>query len=107
MKVLDFLCPGDWMDSYESRCCNPFNGDVQGRCEIVVESFAHVCNAIRRFNQDKHYWELFGIVYLYLNGSLFGEYNGKELTVYAPSIIDAEKCTIRYPFGDKDIKVAV
>lgn len=67
--TLDFLCPGDWQDSYESRIVNP--NAMLGKGGYCVENIADLFNVCKMFNRDNvRYYDLFANVDIYLDGEL-------------------------------------
>lgn len=100
--TLDFLCPGDWMDSYESRIVNP--NSLEDKGGYYVDRLADVLNACSVFlDADKHYFELFSELELYIDGHFAARMGrDKVLVLRAPCDVLLDG-TIFYPFGMKDM----
>ena len=102
---LDILCPGSWMDSYESRLiCEGFEVYSMHTVLTVLSSF---------FSSDngRYHQELFRSFDLYLDGNLFGSYSYGNLVVFptTETVIDDVTGEIgyRYPNGDKSFVLPV
>lgn len=102
-KILDFLTPGDWGESYSSRLVNP-NFESAG---YPVRCMQDIINAIQCFlYADKEYFNLFRSLELYLDGHLIGQLRSDGgLCIYAPSETKRTEndVIIRYPYGDKNL----
>ena len=84
--ILDILCPGSWMDSYESRMLG------EGSWHMPVNSFNDLMNVCKTYfatESGKQSQELFCDFNLYLDYELIGTYRKGEITLFP--IIDWDK----------------
>ena len=103
MAHLDFLCDGDWRDSYESRLVND-NMTIESAGGYEVNNLQDILNVCRGFinsEKGKHTLELFNnSVSIYLDGELKGEIRDKHFILFPTTIIKPEDpIRIYYPYG--------
>lgn len=101
-KIMDLLCPGDWMDSYSSRLVNP-NFECAG---YPVNCMQDVFNVLRNFlSVASEYFSLFKTLEIYLDGKPVAEMTSDgTLEIYSPhTILVNDEIIIRYPFGCESI----
>lgn len=107
---LDFLTPGDWRDSYESRIANDncsqydFGGyEVRGLNDII-----NVCKVYMSKKDNKDRVIDWRSIDVYVDGKLFGMLNpNSTLTVLAPTVCDWDRLLIYYPHGRENKTISL
>ena len=105
---LDFLTPGDWRDSYESRLTND-NGTIDSSGGYEVNSLSQILTVVGEFIRTAHgqtIIDLFKSFCVYIDGDLFGEYRecDNKFHVFPPmKLVEIDgKLAAYYPFGSQD-----
>lgn len=107
MMKLDFLCPGEWGDSYEARIINPNSlEDCGGYVVTSMQDVLNACrifiSAVKKFTYDSGYFDLFKYVEIYIDSRCAGTlYETGRLRLCPLCQIDVESMTVYYPYGDR------